>query len=152
MVKLHRRGHRPAASKTVSPQGRRKRAAGASPASLPPGPVSYTHLDVYKRQAPRSAEQVKRRATPPRHGPTLSTTARAASSPPPCRLYSTTAAEENQRPGVAVQKNFPRRGNPQPPKKIAKKCLTKRHATVYAESTERHATVNRPTSRKGKTP
>ena len=102
--------------------------------------------------APRSAEQVKRRATPPRHGPTLSTTARAASSPPPCRLYSTTAAGENQRPGGAVQKNFPRRGNPQSPKKIAKKCLTKRRATVYAESTERHATVNRPTSRKGKTP
>ncbi len=37
MVKLHRRGHRPAASQTVSPQGRRKRAAGASPAPLPPG-------------------------------------------------------------------------------------------------------------------
>lgn len=109
-------------------------------------------LDEFRQRLPRSAEQVKRRATPPRHGPTLSTTARAASSPPPCRLYSTTAAGENQRPGGAVQKNFPRRGNPQSPKKIAKKCLTKRHATVYAESTERHATVNRPTSRKGKTP
>ena len=108
-------------------------------------------LDEFRQRLRDLLNKVKRRATPPRHGPTLSTTARAASSPPPCRLYSTTAAGKiNARRGGS--KKFPREGEPPVPEKIAKKCLTKRHATVYAESTERHATVNGPTSRKGKTP